>query len=175
MTEACKLMFGDADETVGYAHFVKEDLQKAGHYVELSFTTRKATMQNLEKIIIANKVLRRKNVQMEGLKPEERKAFVMKWYKEHKDQIVPRLGSLANQNCLQFLNGIFFAPSFVKQTVPHLQKVFMADACHLHFGKFTLFLCFGVTANSNASPVAFCNSFQKQKHKHMETVLEILT
>ncbi len=55
---------------------------------ELSFTTRKATMQNLDNIIIADKV------------PEERKAFIMKWYKEHEDRIIPRLGSPANQNHL---------------------------------------------------------------------------
>jgi hypothetical protein len=71
-----KLIFGDPDDNVGYVFFVKEDLEKAGHYVELSFTTRKATMQNLDKIIIADKVQHRKNVQMEGLKLEERKAFV---------------------------------------------------------------------------------------------------
>ena len=38
-TEACKLFFGDAAKNVGYVFFVKEDLEKAGHYVELSFTT----------------------------------------------------------------------------------------------------------------------------------------
>jgi len=51
------------------------------------------------------------------------------------------------------------APSFAKATVPHLQKVFMADACHLNFGKYTLFSCYGVTANSNASPVVFAIIF----------------
>ncbi len=39
-TDARKLIFGDANQNVGYVHFVEEDLQKAGHYVELSFTTR---------------------------------------------------------------------------------------------------------------------------------------
>ncbi len=158
-TEARTLIFGDADDNVGYVFFVKEDLEKAGHYVELSFTTRKATMQNLDRIIIANKMQHCKNSQMEGLKLEERKMFVQNWYKEHKDQIVPRLGSPADENRLQFLNGIFFAPSFVKRTVPQLQKVFMANACHLHFGKYTLFSCYGMTANSNASPVAFAILF----------------
>jgi hypothetical protein len=38
-TEARKLIFGDAEDNVGYVFFVKEDLEKAGHYVELSFTT----------------------------------------------------------------------------------------------------------------------------------------
>jgi hypothetical protein len=83
--EAHKMMFGDADEIVGYVLFVKEDLEKAGHYVQLSFTTCKATMQNLDKIIIANEVLHCKNAHMEGLRLEERKAFVQNWYKEHVD------------------------------------------------------------------------------------------
>ena len=72
---------------------------------------------------------------MDELKPEERKGFVQNWYKEHNNQIIPRLGRQDDQNRLQFLNGIFFVPSFVKQTVPQLQKVFMADARQLHFGK----------------------------------------
>ena len=62
----------------------------------------------------------------------------------------------------------------MKETVPHLQKVFMADVWHLHFGKYMCFLCYGMTANSNASPVAFAILLEK-KHKHMETVLEILS
>jgi hypothetical protein len=32
-TEARKLIFGDADDNVTYAHFMKEDLEKAGHHV----------------------------------------------------------------------------------------------------------------------------------------------
>ena len=109
-TEARKLIFGDADKNVGYVFIVKEDLQKAGHYVELSFTMRKATMQNLNNIIIADKVLRWKNAQMKGIKPEERKAFVIKWYKEHEDQIIPRLGSQADQNHLQFMGYSLLHP-----------------------------------------------------------------
>ncbi len=158
-TEARKLIFGDADNNVGYVFFVKEDLKKAGHYVELSFTARKVTMQNLDRIVITNEMQCCKNLQTEGLKLEDRKAFVQNWYKEHKDQIVPRLGSPADENRVQFLNGIFFAPLFVKRTVPQLQKVFMADACHLHFGKYKLFSCYGMTANSNSSPVAFAILF----------------
>jgi hypothetical protein len=38
-SEARKLIFGDADDNVRYVFFVKEDLEKAGHYVELPFAT----------------------------------------------------------------------------------------------------------------------------------------
>jgi hypothetical protein len=89
--------------------------------------------------------------------PIERKEFVLKWKKDHEDKIIGWLGSI--EDGVQFLSRIFFAPSFVNTIVPCLQKVFMADTCHLHFGKYTLFLCYGITANSNASPVAFAMIF----------------
>jgi hypothetical protein len=78
---------------------------------------------------------------------------VQEWKKEHKDLLVLQLGS--KNQCLKFVHGVFFAPSFLKQTVPHLQRLFMADACHLNFGKYTLFSCYEVTANAYMSPVAF--------------------
>jgi hypothetical protein len=138
---------------------VKEDLEKAGHHVKLSFTTRKETMMNLDKIILAEEAQRRKDANMDGILPADRKDFVLQWRKKHESTIYERLGTPADQHRLKFLNGIFFAPSFAKATVPHLQKVFMADACHLNFGKYTLFSCYGVTANSKASPVAFAIIF----------------
>ena len=129
-TEARKLIFGNADDNVCYAKFVKEDLEKAGHHVSLSFTTRKETMQNLDKIIIAEEAQRRKDKNTAGILPGQRKDFVLQWKTEHESQLFARLGTPADNLHLKFLNGIFFAPLFVKTTVPHLQKVFMADACH---------------------------------------------
>jgi len=76
---------------------------------------------------------------MDGILPSDRKDFVLQWRKKHDSKIYERLGTPADQLHLKFLNGIFFAPLFAKTTVPHLQKVFMADVCHLNFGKYTLF------------------------------------
>ncbi len=111
-------------------------------------------MMNLDKIILAEESQRRKDANMDSILPANRKDFVLQWRKKHESKIYERLGTPADQHRLKFLNGIFFSPSFAKATVPHQQKVFMADACHLNFGKYTLFSCYGVTANSNASPVA---------------------
>ena len=99
---------------------MKEDLEKAGHHVKLSFTTRKETMRNLDKIILAEEAQRRKDVNMDGILPAERKDFVLLWRKKHESTIYERLGTPADQHRLKFLNGIFFAPSFAKATVPHL-------------------------------------------------------
>jgi hypothetical protein len=68
-TEARKLIFGDADNNVAYAHFVKEDLEKAGHHVELSFTTRNETMTNLDKIILSEEAQRGKYANIDGILP----------------------------------------------------------------------------------------------------------
>jgi hypothetical protein len=44
--------------------------------------------------------------------------------------------------------------SYSTSVVPHLQDVFQADAAHMNFGKYTLFSCYGSTANANTSPIA---------------------
>jgi hypothetical protein len=54
-----------------------------------------------------------------------------------------------------FLCGIFLSISGAKNTVPLLQTVYQADVAHMNFGKYTLYLCYGITANCNAFPVAF--------------------
>jgi hypothetical protein len=46
--------------------------------------------------------------------------------------------------------------------VPHLQRVFQADACHMSFGKYTLYSCYGTTANGNTSLVAFGIHFENE-------------
>jgi hypothetical protein len=94
---------------------------------------------------------------LDELAPHERRAFVTKWMNDNSKILVKQLG-WKSDNVL-FLDGVLFAPSFFQRTVSHLQKKYMADACHLNFGKYTLFSCYGVTANSNMSPVGFAIIF----------------
>ncbi len=141
-TKARKLIFGVPEENVGYASFVKDKLEKLRHFVMLSFTNRKETIQNAEKIIIADDVLRRKEAHLDKLAPNKRRAFVSKWMNENSKILVKQLGWKSDN--VSFLDGVLFGPSFVQRTVPQLQKTYMADACHLNFGKYTLF--FPVTA-----------------------------
>jgi hypothetical protein len=92
--------------------------------------TCKETLHNLEKVIISNELLRLKEAKLPGLVPKSRIKFINKWKMDYMDLLTSQLG--ARDDDLQSMNGIFFAPSFVKKTVPHLQKVFMADACHTY-------------------------------------------
>jgi len=41
----------------------------------------------------------------------------------------------------------------------HCTTLIMADACHLNFGKYTLFSCYGIIANCNMSPAGFAIVF----------------
>ncbi len=63
----------------------------------------------------------------------------------------PRLGAVP----LKFFSGILFSTSGARKAVPFLQQVFQADARHMNFGKYTLYSCYGTTANCNTYPVAF--------------------
>ena len=156
-TNARSEIFGDPTENCKYAVHVKEALESEGHIVKLRFTNRKETIQNVERIVLSDELLRLKEVDGSFLEPHERRQFVDKWKEEHEEVLVRQLGS--KNDGFQFLNGIFFVPSFAQKTVPHLKDMFMADACHLNFGKYTLFSCYGITANANMSPVAFAILF----------------
>ncbi len=82
-TEARKLIFGVPEENVGYTTYIKDKLEKLGHFVTLSFTNQKETIQNVEKIIIADEVLCQKEVHLDKLAPHERRAFVTKWMNDN--------------------------------------------------------------------------------------------
>ncbi len=41
----------------------------------------------------------------------------------------------------------------------HLQRVFQADACHMNFRKYTLYSCYGTTANCNTFLLVFAILF----------------
>jgi hypothetical protein len=93
-TETRKLIFDDTDKIVGYAYFVKEELQKIGHQVMLSFTTCSETMRNLDKIIIAEEAQHRKELNIEGLQQHERRMSVEMWKADHQKEIYGGWGVL---------------------------------------------------------------------------------
>jgi hypothetical protein len=71
------------------------------------------------------------------MKREQRAAFLGKWFTENKDFLNSQMG-LADAT--QFLSGILLTTLASIQTVPHLQQLIQADAAHMQFGKYTLFL-----------------------------------
>jgi len=55
----------------------------------------------------------------ETMSMEECRSFVQDWMKANKHLLVSQLGS--KKQGLQFVHGVFFAPSFSTRTVPELQ------------------------------------------------------
>ncbi len=153
-TEAKVQLFGVA---VKFAEGMKSELEKEGHVVELVYTNRKDTLKNIERLVVGEELIRLKNETSGCLDREEHRQFWSLWKTDHYTLLVNQLGFKTQDS--RFFHGVFFTPSFTKTTVPKLQTLFTADACHLNFSKYTLFACYGVPANANMSPVGFAIIF----------------
>jgi hypothetical protein len=107
--------------------------------------------------VVGEELIRLKNETNGSLDREAHRQFWSQWKMDHYALLINQLGFKTQDS--RFFHGVFFTPSFTKKTVPKLQTLFMADACHLNFGKYTLFACYGVTANADMSPVGFAIIF----------------
>ena len=67
---------------------------------------------------------------------KEHFAIMNKWKADNYDELIFELGAVNDH--FKFLNGIMFATSASKVTVPMLQNVIQADAAHINFGKYML-------------------------------------
>ncbi len=107
----------------------------------------------MEEIVLSERV---KKVKKDGkkMKRDDKKKYVKDW-KEKNYEMLLEEGLVEGSTLHKYLGGISIATSTSKQNVPLLQTVYQSDAAHMNFGKYTLYSCFGITANCNASPVAF--------------------
>jgi hypothetical protein len=136
-SDAKAQLFGIAAENVQYAEGMKLELEKDGHIVELMYTNRKATLHNVEQLVVAEELLRLKSATNGTLNRDERRLFWSNSKKDNYALLVNQFG-YKSQECTRFLHGVFFTPSFSQKTVVELQTLFMADACHLNFGTLCL-------------------------------------
>ena len=166
-TEAKAQLFGVAEENVRYAEGMKLELEKDGHVVKLIHTSRKDTLCNVERLVIGEEMIRLKSAANGTLDKDERHQFWSKWKTDNYALIVNQLGFKTQD--LRFLHGVFFTPSFAQKTAPELQTFFMADACRLNFGKYTMFACYGVIANANMLPVGFAVIFGNEDSASWKT------
>ncbi len=119
---------------------------------------RSEVMKMLERVVLSEEMARKK-IAKQLMTREDKIWYVMKWKKKNRLMLIeggvwpPKEGD--DVAPLKFLSGILFSTSNAQRTIPHLQTVFQADACHMNFGKYTLYSCYGSTANGNTSPVAF--------------------
>jgi len=121
-------------------------------------------MKMLERVVLSDKI-RKQNAKGNLMTKPEKIDYVTKWKKKNKKilgeggLLEPKMGDFDFFTSSKFMSGIFISISAAKQVVPHLERVFQADACHMNFGKYTLYICYGTTANCNTFPVAIAILF----------------
>lgn len=146
-------LFGTPEVNVKHATGVATALRALGHFVELSFTTRRETLTKVSSIVLAEEMRRLKKLK-QTMNSNERKRFLIGWKKKHLEFLHTNLG-YADGPQFRFLDGILFAPSSAKVSFPHLQDIIQADGAHTSFGKYTLYSAYATTANGNMSPLGF--------------------
>ena len=138
-SDAKAQLFGIAAENVKYAEGMKSELEKDGHIVELMYMSRKATLRNVEQLVVGEELLHLKSATKSTLDRDERRQFWSKWKKVNYALLINQLG-YKSQEGTRFFHGVFCTPSFSQKTVPKLQTLFMADVCHLNFGKSNIYV-----------------------------------
>ncbi len=131
-------LYGTATDNVQYAYHLKYEMERRGHPIRIHVANRKETKRAImEDVVWAEELARRGTTPKASIRTDNRTSFCKQWVKENADDIYFALGD--KKDNLEFLHGIVFAPSVSVQVVPHLQKVFQADAAHVTWGK--LLLC----------------------------------
>jgi len=139
-------IFGDPATNATYAIALKLELEKRGHSAHVKTIARNETLQSIYNVIWEDYKAKNKNV------TERKMEYCQRWCEENHDELYLSLGEATDG--FQFITEFFFSPSPATVTVPHLQRVFQADAAHTAFGKYTLMSFYGTTANGNMFPVA---------------------
>jgi hypothetical protein len=78
-TDAKAQLFGIAGENAKYGEGMKSELEKDGHIVELIYTSRKATLRNVEQLVVGEELLCLKSATNGTLDRDERRQFWSKW------------------------------------------------------------------------------------------------
>jgi hypothetical protein len=164
-TIAREITFGDPSANVFLANALVDKMKDGGHDVMVVTKGFSEMLTMLERFVLSDKM--RKNKATGKLMTRQEKIdYITKWKIKNKHilkeggLLVPRRGDAALLTTpLKILCGIFFSISTAQMVVPHLWRVFQADACHMNFGKYTLYSCYGTTANCNTFPVAFAILF----------------
>jgi hypothetical protein len=87
-TEAKAQLFGKSEENNQYAKGMKTYLERSGHVVKLSYTSRKETVWNIEHLVVNKELLHLKAKDNSTLNKEGRSAYWNTWKKENYDLLV---------------------------------------------------------------------------------------
>ena len=153
-----KEAFGDPDTNVMFAPALANSLKVAGHDVEIYLRNKSQVMAKCEEMALTQFVSK---CRLEGHKllRKDKIEYVKEWKLDNEDMLVKAGLGNDGSDTLKFVSGLFLSLKQARHTVPLLQSVFQADAAHMNFGKYTLYSCYGTTANGNTFPVAIAIIF----------------
>jgi hypothetical protein len=164
-TFAREIIFGDPSANVFFANALVDKMKDGGHDVMVVTRGCLEVLTMLERVVLSNK-MRNNKATGKLMSTQEKIDYVTKWKIKNKHileeggLLTPKRGDAAlHTTPLKFLCGLFLSTSSAQEVVPHLKRVFQAGACHMNFGKYTLYSCYGTTANCNTIPVAFAIIF----------------
>ena len=150
-------MFGHPDENIMYLPALAMSLDECGHSFHVVKKTPFQVKKRLLNIILQEKINALANATPpKQMNTVQKLGYVDAWQVANREMLNDvGLG----QNCIEggketFVTGVFLSTAAAKNSVPLLQTVYQADAAHMNFGKYTLYSCYGITANCNALPVA---------------------
>ena len=153
-----KEAFGDPDSNVMFSPALANALEVAGHDFEIYLRNKSQVMAKCEEMALTQYVSQCRLAGHKLLR-KDKIEYVKEWKSDNEDVLVKAgLGNDGHDN-LKFVSGLFLSLKQARHTVPLLQSVFQADAAHMNFGKYTLYSCYGTTANGNTFPVAIAIIF----------------
>jgi hypothetical protein len=170
-SDVCALIFRDPNKNVQLLGSLAVHMESLGHYFERKTKTPREVIQKLEEIVLSELA---KKVKKDGkkMKRDNKIKYVKDW-KEKNYEMLLEEGFVEESTLHKYVGGIFITTSTSKQNVPLLQTVYQSDAAHMNFGKYTLYSCYGSTANCNASHVAFGIVFGNEDRSGWVDFLEI--
>jgi hypothetical protein len=149
-------IFGDLATNVFFANGLVKRMKGCGIDVKVLMKDWKKVVRMLKCVVLSD-LIHKNKVEGKLMTKAEEIEFVINQKLENKEVLEdeglrePELGDVP----LKLISGILFSTSGARKAVPFLEQVFQADACHMSFGKYTLYSCYGTTANCNTYPVAF--------------------
>jgi hypothetical protein len=153
-TMARDKIFRDPATNVFFANGLVKKMKECGVDVKVLMKDRQQVLRMLERVVLSDH-MRKNKAEGKLITKAEKIEFVSIWKLDNKEVLEdgglgePKLGAVP----LKFFSGILFSTSGARKAV--LKQVFQADACHMNFEKYTLYSCYGTTANCNTYPVAF--------------------
>ncbi len=136
------MVFEDPETNVFFANGLVEKMKVCGVDVKVLMKDQQQVLRMLERVVLSDHMCKKK---AEGklMMKAEKIEYVSNWNLENKEVLEdgglgePELGAVP----LNFFSGIIFSTSGAQKAVPFLQQVFEAEACHMNFGKYSLYSC----------------------------------